>query len=74
MQKLKTKLKSNSAFILLLLGNVLFFAKKMLFFAQKHSDISKIGGVLVLKGIFSETTYVCLLIYQILSFYNNSDE
>ena len=46
----------------------------MLFFAQKHSDISKIGGVLVLKGIFSETTYVCLLIYQILSFYNNSDE
>ena len=30
---------------------------------QKNNDISKIKRVLVLKGIFSETTYVCVLRY-----------
>ena len=31
---------------------------------QKNADIGKIKGVLVLKGIFSEPTYVCVLTYQ----------
>ena len=31
------------------------------FFAKKNADISKIKRALVLKGIFSETTYVCQL-------------
>ena len=35
---------------------------------QKKGDISKIKGVLVLKGIFSETTYVRVLTYQVSNF------
>ena len=35
---------------------------------QKNANISKIKEVLVLKGIFSETTYMCILTYQISSF------
>ena len=31
----------------------------------KNADISGNKRVLVLKGVFSETTYVCLLAYQI---------
>ena len=34
-------------------------------FFEKSADISKIKEVLVLKGIFSEITYVYVLIYQI---------
>ena len=34
------------------------------YFLQKNADIGKIKGVLVLKGIFSETTPVCVLTYQ----------
>ena len=41
------------------------FVKKMLVFCKKKSNISKIKGVLVLKGIFSETTYVCVITYRI---------
>ena len=37
-------------------------------FLQKNADISKIKWVLVLKIMFSETTYVCLFTYQISSF------
>ena len=44
------------------------FTKKIFFFWQKDADISKIKKTLVLKGIFSETTYVCILTYQISSF------
>ena len=29
------------------------------FLQKKNADISKMNGVLVLKGTFSETTYVC---------------
>ena len=36
------------------------FAKKHLFFV-KNTDVSKIKRILVLKGIFSETAYVCVL-------------
>ena len=38
--------------------------KKRLFFT-KNADISKIKKALVLKGSFSETTYVCVLTCQI---------
>ena len=48
--------------------------KKMLIFRKKNTDISKTKGVLVLKGIFSETKYVRVLTYQISSFYINSNE
>ena len=46
---------------------VLFSAKKA-DFSQKSADITKIKRLLVLKGIFSETTYVYVLKYQVLSF------
>ena len=36
------------------------FDKKMLSFCKNNADISKIKGVVVLKGIFSETAYVCV--------------
>ena len=42
--------------------------KSLTIFLQKNADISKIKGMLVLKGIFSETKYKCVLSYQILSF------
>ena len=35
---------------------------------EKNADSSKIKEVLVLKGIFSKTTYVYVLMYQILGF------
>ena len=37
-------------------------------FLQKIADISKIKKALVLKGVFSETSYACILMYQISSF------
>ena len=43
-------------------------------FLQKIADISKIKRPLVLKGIFSETTYVCEITCQISNFYRNSNE
>ena len=36
----------------------------MLIFCKKNADISKIEKVVVLKSIFSETKYVCVLTYQ----------
>ena len=36
---------------------------------QKNADISKVKGVLVLKGIVSETTYMCVFTCQVSSFY-----
>ena len=41
---------------------------------KKNADISKIKRILVLKGIFSETTYRCVLTCQISSFQHNSNE
>ena len=52
---------------------VLFF-KINADFLQKNPDISKIKGVLILKGIFHETTYVNALTYQIWSLEHNSKE
>ena len=42
-----------------------FCQKKMLNFAPKNVDISKIKGALVLKAIISETIYMCVFTYQI---------
>ena len=41
------------------------FINSNLLSKKKNADISKIKRVLVLKGIFSETAYVCVLTYQI---------
>ena len=48
------------------------FPKKRCFFCKKNAGISKVNGALVLKGRFSETTYGCVLRYQILNFQHNS--
>ena len=37
-------------------------------FLQRNADISKIKRALVLKGIFSEITYECVLTCQISNF------
>ena len=41
------------------------FAKKNPEFLEKNADITKIKEILVLKGIFSETNYGCVLTCQI---------
>ena len=51
----------------LALGKDTVFAKNMLIFC-KNNNIRKIEEVSVLKDIFSETTYVCVLTYQISNF------
>ena len=51
-----------------------YFCYKKQIFYKKNVDISKVNRALVLKGIFSETTYVCVLTYQISSFQHNSNE
>ena len=33
----------------------------LIFLQKKNADISKIKGVLEVQGIFSETTYMCVL-------------
>ena len=43
-------------------------------FLQNNADISKVKAAQVLKGIFSETTYRCVLTCQIRSFQHNSNE
>ena len=40
------------------------FGKCHLFISRNKTYINKMKRVLVLKGIFSETTYVCVLTYQ----------
>ena len=37
-------------------------------FLQENTDINKINRALALKGVFSETKYVCVLTCQIGSF------
>ena len=53
---------------LLLIWLKVLFLLKNAEFLLKNRDISKIKKVLVLKSIFSKTTYVCVLTYQISSF------
>ena len=69
LQKLKTELKKpwySSHTIALSKGTIL--TKKNTDFLQKNADISKIKRALVLKGIFSETKYECVLTCQIWGF------
>ena len=54
----------NTALTLLLWVKILFLPKTVIFL-QKNADIRKIKRALVLKGIFSKTTYVCVLTCQI---------
>ena len=59
LDKLKTELKSSrkhSYYTITLFKGTIF--------AKKNADINKIKRVLVLKEIFSETTYVCVLTYK----------
>ena len=35
---------------------------------QKNGGVTKIKRILILKGLFSETTYECVLKYQISNF------
>ena len=53
---------------------LLLWVKVMVIFLQKNTDIGKIKGILVLESILSKTTYVCVLTYQISSFWYNSNE
>ena len=43
-------------------------------FLPKNAEIKKIEGILVINGMFSETTYGRVLMYQISRFYHNSNE
>ena len=58
---------------LLLWVKVLFVPKNADIFS-KNADIRKIKRVLLLEGIFSETSYVCVLMYQVSRFQHNSKE
>ena len=53
--------------MLLLWVKVLFLPKNADIF-ENNANISKINEVLVLKGIFSETTNPCVFTYQISRF------
>ena len=59
LQKLQTELKylQHSSHSIALSKGTIFNKKHC--FLQRNADISKIRRPLVLKGIFSETTYVC---------------
>ena len=57
-----------SSIVLTALSKGTILAKKHWFFAKKKADISKIKRALVLKGIFSESMYECVLTCQISSF------
>ena len=51
-----------------LLGAKVLFLPKSKDFLKKNADISEMKQVLALKGIFSETSYACVLTYQYSSF------
>ena len=68
---MKAELKNikHTSHTIALSKGVLFWQKEMLInFLQNNVNISKIERILVLKGIFSKTTYVSVLTYQISSF------
>ena len=69
----RTKKISNTALTILLWVQVLLLPENT-DFLQKYTDISKIKRTLVLKGIFSKTSYVFVITYQITSFQHNSNE
>ena len=51
-----------------------YFGQKPLIFCKKNADISKIMKTVVLKGVFSKTTYGCVLMCQISRFQHNSNQ
>ena len=54
-----------------------YFCQKkllLLLFFQINADINQFQRALVLKSIFSETKYLCVLRYQISSFWHNYNE
>ena len=55
----RTKTNLQHSFHTIALGKGTIFAKKA-DFLQKNADIKKIKRGLILKGIFSETKYVCV--------------
>ena len=58
---------SNTTLTLLLCVKLLFWPENA-DFLQKNANISKIKRDLLLKGIYPETTYVCVRMCQIWSF------
>ena len=64
--KLKNRKKKRSSHTIAW-RKAIIFAKKMQI-SWKNADISKIKELLVLKNLFHETTYVCVLTYQISKF------
>ena len=76
LQKLKAKLKIlKHSFHNIALGKDTVFEKHMLIFLQKkNAETNQNKRILVLKGIFSGTKYVCGLIYQISSFQHTHNE
>ena len=52
---------SNTALTLLLWVKVLFWPKITVIFCKKNTDTSKVKEALIVKGIFSETSYQCVL-------------
>ena len=67
LQKLKTELK-----ILPHNFHAIALSKGTIF--DKKADITKIKKVMELKGIFSKTTYMCVLMNQISSIWHDSNE
>ena len=66
---------SNTALIILLWVKILFLKNICWFFCKKkHAETNQNKRILVLKGIFSGTKYVCGLIYQISSFQHTHNE
>ena len=66
--QLATVWKPDSRCIVYCLKVKVLFLPKNADFLQKNADINKIKEALLSKGIFSETSYVCIFTYQILSF------
>ena len=66
--RIKIFLTQLSSLILLFFSKGTIFVKTAIFCKNKNTDINKIKKVQALKGIFSETTYLCVLMYQISSF------
>ena len=66
--RIKIFLTQLSSLIPLLFSKGTIFVKTAIFCKNKNTDINKIKKVQALKGIFSETTYLCVLMYQISSF------
>ena len=63
-----------NSYVIIALNKGTISAKKCRFFTKKKEKNADVKGVLVLKGLFSEATYVRVLSYQILSFKHNVNE